>query len=144
MLEELPEDHYGKFARHCNTCGEFRQPLEFHIFKHVKMLCGFQVYNSCIECEQKRKWECHLKNAYGLSVEKYNSMSEEQDHKCFICGSIPSGKSKKLVVDHCHKTGEIRKLLCITCNVQLSKFESNPDFVQKIIQYLNLPYERKK
>jgi hypothetical protein len=143
VINNLPADHYGRFARDCNTCGEFRQPEDFSINVHKNMACGYQVCNSCKLCEKTRKLDSHLKNTYGLSLAEFNQMNEEQKGVCYLCHRPPSGKSERLVVDHCHNTGEVRKLLCVTCNVQLSKFERNEHFVQRIIDYLDLPYERK-
>lgn len=59
-----------------------------------------------------------LKRKYGITLEEYNRMYAEQAGKCFICHN-----KKKLVVDHCHKTGEVRKLLCHECNTILGKIE---------------------
>lgn len=70
-------------------------------------------------------------------------MEAAQRGVCYICSKPPSGKSERLVVDHNHKTGKVRKLLCVTCNVQLAKFEADQNFIQNIIEYLELPYERK-
>ena len=48
----------------------------------------------------------NLKKTYGITLDQFNKMSEEQNHQCYICKKI-----KKLCMDHCHKTGKIRKLL---------------------------------
>ena len=59
-----------------------------------------------------------LKFKYGITIEQYDSMLLSQKNKCYICN-----EEKKLVVDHCHKTGAIRKLLCHGCNTVLGKIE---------------------
>lgn len=64
--------------------------------------------------DRKRK----LKYKYGITLEDYNRMFNEQEGKCFICHL-----NKKLVIDHCHKTGKVRKLLCHGCNIILGKIE---------------------
>lgn len=56
-----------------------------------------------------------LKTAYGLTLEKWNQLLDEQNGGCAICGRIDSGK-RKLSVDHDHKTGKVRGLLCQMCN----------------------------
>jgi hypothetical protein len=143
MLSNLPTNHYGLQARSCVTCGEFKQPEDFHVVPQKKMLCGYQVYKTCKTCEKKRKLDSHLQNTYGITLKDFLGMEKIQGGVCYICGKPPSGKSERLVVDHNHKTGEVRKLLCVTCNVQLAKFEADPNFIQNIIRYLDLPYERK-
>lgn len=138
MIDKLPADHFGRKARKCNTCGELKQPQDFHRFKHTGMSCGYQVYNSCKVCEKQRKLENHLKNTYGLTYERFLNMVEEQKGLCYLCGKSHSGKSERLVVDHNHKTGEVRKLLCVTCNVSLAKFENDPTYLNRLKEYLSL------
>lgn len=133
----LPADHYGLKARTCNTCGEYKQPDEFHVISHKGSAHGVQVYKTCKSCEKTRKLDNHLQNTYGITLADFNRMNEEQNGKCFLCGNPPSGKSERLVVDHCHTTGSVRKLLCVTCNVQLAKFEADPSFADRIMQYLS-------
>lgn len=54
---------------------------------------------------------------YDISVEDYDKMLAFQDGVCAICGRPP--KTLRLSVDHDHKTGEVRGLLCYTCNATL-------------------------
>lgn len=58
--------------------------------------------------------EAHLKRTYGITIEDYNRILKEQSGKCAVCGKPP--KTMRLAVDHCHKTGKIRGLLCSYCN----------------------------
>jgi hypothetical protein len=102
------------------------------------MSSGYQAYNSCRVCEKQRKLENHLKNTYGLTYEKFIGMVEEQKGLCYLCGRSHSGKSERLVVDHNHKTGEVRKLLCVSCNANLYKFENDPSYLDRVKNYLNL------
>lgn len=64
----------------------------------------------------------------------------DQDNKCAICGkpetSTYMGKITSLCVDHDHKTGKTRKLLCNRCNVSLGIIE-NESFMKKAINYLS-------
>src|SRR5689334_6819967 len=55
----------------------------------------------------------HLKGTYGITLEEYQAMLEEQEHVCAICGGTDT---KRLSVDHCHITEKIRGLLCRKCN----------------------------
>lgn len=75
-----------------------------------------------------------LKN-YGLTVERYNQMVEEQNGVCLICKQ--KSDSKKLSVDHNHETGEIRGLLCQGCNIGLGMFKNNVLILSEAIKYLN-------
>lgn len=69
---------------------------------------------------------------YGLKLEQYDQMLEEQNGKCAVCLSV----SKKLVIDHDHKTNKIRKLLCPKCNTLLGLCNDNKNYLKKLINYL--------
>jgi|SRR5215469_9672883 len=53
----------------------------------------------------------------GVTEEEYERLLKEQDGGCAICGNPP--KSRRLHVDHNHRTGKVRGLLCFRCNRQL-------------------------
>lgn len=71
------------------------------------------------EESKSRQWEHHLKYAYGITEKQYDEMVKKVDGKCEICGMKP----KKLRVDHCHKKGHVRGLLCDSCNYHLPIIE---------------------
>lgn len=77
---------------------------------------------------QRRNY--HLVKRYGITIDRYEEMVEEQDGVCAICGGPPrrdvspmGDKTAKLVVDHNHSTGKVRDLLCFDCNVKLGAIE---------------------
>lgn len=72
-----------------------------------------------------------LLRRYGISLDKYNQMCDSQNNKCAICK-----RSRKLVVDHSHKTGLVRELLCNACNSVLGHFHENIEVLQNAIQYV--------
>lgn len=84
----------------------------------------------------------HLKRKFNISIEDYNKMLTDQNGTCAIC-SLPEtkkhhkGKVADLAVDHCHKSGKVRGLLCWTCNASLGKFKDSTELLQKAIDYLN-------
>jgi len=78
----------------------------------------------------------NIKSKYGLTLEDYNSMHHEQEYKCKICQRHADEFKKGLVVDHNHKTGKVRALLCLTCNTQLYVLE-NKELYDKFVNYLN-------
>ena len=86
--------------------------------------------------KKSRMWHVkyNLRAKYGLTLEDYDNMLEQQKGVCAICGGInPSGR--RLAVDHDHKTGEIRGLLCQHCNTHLGWYETCK---QGIENYLNV------
>jgi hypothetical protein len=77
---------------------------------------------------------------FGLSTEEYDTISKAQNHRCKICGDKANTKSKykTLTVDHNHKTGEVRALLCSQCNSMLGFARDNRVILSKAIDYLEV------
>jgi hypothetical protein len=82
----------------------------------------------------QKKWR--LKNKYGITPEDYNIMFESQKGCCSICEKHQSVLKKSLHVDHCHKTGKIRGLLCCVCNLALGKFEDDEHILNNALEYI--------
>lgn len=79
----------------------------------------------------------HLKRNYNMSLEEYEKRLLEQGDKCAICENYHRfDKYGVLAVDHCHKTGKIRGLLCFKCNTILGSVNDNIDTLKKAIKYL--------
>ena len=130
-------------TKKCCHCNINKSTNEFGKNKRTKD--GLQSF--CKECRtdrERRYWKsdstvrshknARLKRMYGISIEQYEDMLEKQKGVCYLCGEIP--KSKGLAVDHCHKTGKVRGLLCINCNTMLGKFERNPSLLGNMQRYL--------
>ena len=75
---------------------------------------------------------------YGLSMDEYERMAQEQDRRCAICGGTQSrvDSDGALVVDHDHVTGTIRGLLCTLCNTGLGAMRDDPAILSAAIRYL--------
>ncbi|MCJ8163147.1 endonuclease domain-containing protein [Acinetobacter zhairhuonensis] len=73
----------------------------------------------------RQNWE---RSVYGVAKEDFN-----YSH-CAICGS-----TKRLSIDHCHTTGDVRGLLCNKCNFGISYFSDDVSLLQKAIEYLSSP-----
>jgi Recombination endonuclease VII len=72
-----------------------------------------------------------LKREYGISLDEYNELKIKQNNKCACCGG-----EYPLVVDHCHKNGNVRELLCNRCNTVVGLCEENIDIVMNIMDYI--------
>jgi Recombination endonuclease VII len=133
-------------VKHCTKCKQTLPLSEFNKDRGRKD--GLTWYcKSCVATfqkgwrtrnpEQHKKLErkSYLKKRWGLSVEEYQKMSEAQDHKCAICQQVET-ENRSMAVDHDHKTGKIRGLLCRPCNTSLAQFE-NTDSLSRAVEYLN-------
>lgn len=83
-----------------------------------------------------RQFKTKLKIKYGLTIEQYNAMFESQNGQCKICGKKFDNKMGSGNVDHCHKTGKVRGLLCNGCNVGLGFFKDNIENLKSAAEYL--------
>ncbi|MGH9223421.1 MAG: endonuclease VII domain-containing protein [Acidimicrobiales bacterium] len=75
-----------------------------------------------------------LQRQYGLTVDGYEAMLEQQDGGCGICGRAPS-ESYSLHVDHDHRTGRIRGLLCFVCNSSMGELDDF-DLLWAVLRYV--------
>ena len=84
-----------------------------------------------------------MKN-FSMTLDDYQRMLELQGHKCAICKQenkkiIMSNKTGRetLHIDHNHKTGKVRGLLCHNCNATIGLVKESKDTLYKIISYLD-------
>ena len=83
----------------------------------------------------------HLKRTYDITLVDFDKMFEEQDGCCFICGRHQSEFSRRLDVDHDHDSGQVRGLLCYSCNTKLGWFQKHQE---RILIYLKRNYDVKR
>jgi hypothetical protein len=62
-----------------------------------------------------------------VTQETYDRILAAQDGGCAICGALPAVRD--LAVDHDHKTGAVRGLLCMSCNTGLGHFHDDPELL---------------
>lgn len=87
---------------------------------------------------KERARDLYLQKNYGISLAEYNKILKLQGNVCAICKKIP--KSKSLAVDHCHKTGLVRGLVCWLCNRAIGVFKDNVARLIAAADYLtNVP-----
>lgn len=82
--------------------------------------------------KKDQKFKNDLRVKYNLTFDQYLKLIEDQQRKCKICNL----EEVKLNIDHDHKTGRIRGLLCRNCNLGLGFMKDNCDILAKSIEYL--------
>lgn len=89
--------------------------------------------------------ERHLRRQYGLSAGRFEDLLKAQGGVCAICKGPQINRRcrdqvkalpDRLTVDHCHKTGQVRGLLCALCNAALGGFRDSPELLLAAVQYL--------
>lgn len=85
-----------------------------------------------------RKRASNLFSMYGITVEQYAAMLAAQGGGCAICGRADNGgqRAKWLHVDHCHRTGRVRGVLCAKCNKAIGLFADDPTLLVRGASYL--------
>ena len=124
----------------CFTCGEM-DLSKFYLDKLGRRKNKY--CKACIGLQEKEAWNSKSKvekfasrsHKYGVSREFLTDLFLKQEGKCAICNQDPTGK-RGLAVDHCHKTGNVRGLLCHGCNVSLGQFKDDILLLNNAIEYL--------
>ncbi len=73
---------------------------------------------------------------YGITLAEYEAKLTAQNHLCAVCGKPEVIKERRLAVDHNHKTGQVRDLLCSLCNKGIGSLQEDPALLLKAIEYL--------
>ena len=134
-------------AKSCRTCAETK-PLE-DFYRKNSSKDGRE--SSCIECRKKQiaitdkkryrspvRRDAHLMDKYLINQSIYEHLLLMQGGHCALCPATSSGRKNDsyLIVDHCHKTGNVRGLLCHHCNIMLGVSKDNTNTLQNAITYL--------
>lgn len=82
------------------------------------------------DISRERSWK---RRGIILTVTEYDSLLKKQNGVCAICGKPP--KKTRLAVDHDHKTGRVRGLLCFFCNFRIVR-RWKLDLLRKVVAYL--------
>jgi hypothetical protein len=136
------------------TCNGCKQELSLESFS--KRLNGHQhLCKPCQSVYQKnyvrrkdpkaraianRKWR--LLKEFGITIDQYVAMLIQQNQVCAVCEQPEklvhhaTKQISPLSVDHCHKTGKVRALLCNRCNTTLGKVADDPNLLDKLSAYL--------
>lgn len=128
--------------QNCVKCCEDKPLTEFYVSKPDRY------YTWCKSCcnERSRAYRVanpdafrdrHLKRDYGISLEEYKAMLDAQGRVCKIC---EQPDRKALSVDHCHRTGKVRGLLCTRCNNLVGKADEKIPYLENAIKYLKDHY----
>lgn len=141
----------------CNKCKEVKDYSEFN--NNIKN-CDKKCYQ-CRECDSRQCKEYYRKNKenriiagkkyhsenpdayrnsryklrYGITIDDYNNLWNFQNGVCATCGE-PEKQYKYLVVDHDHRTGKVRGLLCTNCNKALGNVLDKVETLENMIKYL--------
>ncbi|WP_217254765.1 endonuclease VII domain-containing protein [Streptomyces sp. AC602_WCS936] len=114
-------------CKHCLGCDEVKPWSEWH--RNATASDG--VSTRCKACRAVAGRARHLQRRYGLTEAERDAMVGSQKGLCVICLKAPA-----VHVDHCHKTGRVRGVLCFNCNSGLGLLRDDPDVMNRAADYL--------
>lgn len=119
----------------CAKCGKNKGPK-------------FSDKKYCYRCNQIERKDAgtrahrrRVAKVYGIEPDDYDRLYKSQGGSCAICQRA-TGATRRLSVDHNHKTGEVRGLLCRPCNDMLGHARDDPSFFTRSAHYLLHPPAR--
>jgi hypothetical protein len=119
-----PEDSVPAGHKRCRGCGEVKPHSEWH-------RKGDGLASRCKACRAAVAPAQHLLRKYGLTESERDELIASQGGVCCICLSAPATH-----VDHCHKTGRVRGVLCFNCNSGLGLLRDDPAVTNRAADYL--------
>ena len=130
--------------KECTKCGAIKELTEFGNYTYKGQPRKRAACKSCKNAQQIKRYseapEVHreylYKKKYGISIQEYDELLDAQGGCCKICGTDTPNGQGRFVIDHNHVSGEIRGLLCSTCNTGLGNFFDNPQFLKNAATYL--------
>lgn len=153
-----------KPAKICNRCSEAKSEDSFYVDKR-----RHAPYSTCKTCwntaskewnknnpdsrrrasrdsAYRQRWKRIFRD-YGITKEEYYALLEWQNGVCGICKKPETKVSRSrglnmLAVDHCHRTGRVRGLLCARCNGVLGWVSDDTSLLRRMSEYINENDER--
>ena len=139
VIEDLELVESGKIkGKVCKKCGEFKTFDQYH--KSPTERFGYRSMCKICRNSENRKHDrrYNLNSKYKMTIDDYDKILEKQIFSCAICGGKePKSNYGRFLIDHDHKNGKIRGLLCQPCNTGLGQFEDNIQKLNDAINYLN-------
>ena len=135
----------------CTNCNTEKPKSEFknrggnqkHLLKSWCKTCHYKHHKSWVDSNPEKvrtyrakdKWTLKKRTArHGISEEDFWSMYENQDGSCVICDKAIQAEDS--AIDHNHQTGEVRGILCKSCNRGLGLLGDSVENLKRAVEYL--------
>jgi Autographiviridae endonuclease VII len=138
-------NHKGRISLRCKQCAnEMTRKLRLKQTLKQKQRRR-ETDNAHYNRTKARHWENNKARDFGINGNAYRKILKIQNNVCAICKNLETAADKKtncirrMAIDHDHKTGAIRGLLCSNCNNGLGRFKDSKTYLKSAIEYLNSP-----
>lgn len=132
--------------RKCWKCGN-RKPFTAEFFPRDCRKGEAGLKGTCRDCAKSAVKNATVRRSYGITLDELSELIEKQGCRCAICGEKFAtewhamgkgsvGKSRRAHVDHDHKSGIVRGVLCHHCNVGIGHFCDSTERLKSAIAYL--------
>lgn len=147
----IPTPKTGPKPRWCSTCRANKEDERARGRKAVRRCHKCQVpvpeakrqpgVAVCDDCriDPRKHREAHERRRrlrrYGITQDEYDQMLVDQGGRCPGCQTTEPGV-KGWCIDHCHKSGKVRALMCGRCNTMLGLADENPAVLRALADFL--------
>lgn len=115
----------------CSQCKDTKRIEEFH--KDSGRRDGLSV--RCAECAKLNSRKANYARL-GITIEEYDRLFSKQEGRCAICHRHRNELKQELSIDHNHRNGKVRELLCVKCNSLLGYANDSVELLSNAIDYL--------
>ncbi len=143
-VEHLPRESNVPIKVRCSVCSKDRT-IPFNQYSNICWKCNLSARTGV----QHHKWlhrvktggserafDLYLRRKYGITSQWYYSKMIEQDYCCAVCRKSQSIEGRKFAVDHNHKTGVTRGILCQPCNTALGLLKEDESTITELLSYI--------
>lgn len=116
-------DTLTRAVKGCSTCKQVK-PLDD--FTRDRTVPGGRRAR-CRECSSSSYRAWFIERTYGITLDEYDRLLASQGGVCAICAAEPNADAKAFAVDHNHKTGMVRGILCQSCNLGIGQMGEDVD-----------------
>lgn len=144
-VKPLPSHVIKDGKKMCSECFQWKDLADFGIRPER----GNRPRSACNECLKSKAIKYNASDAalnsayirkYNVDLEWYDKIFKRQNGSCAICETPgPSRGSERLVIDHCHRVGKPRGLLCRACNTAIGKLGDDTQGILRALNYLLNP-----
>lgn len=140
-ISEFSKDKSTKdgFRCYCKKCSHRKARKKYDIWTAAQKEKNNRASEKWLKKHPDKHLNSQLKFYYGITLENYNLLFQQQNGRCFICERHQSELNKRLVVDHNHITKKVRGLICQRCNALLgmARVDVQKEFLlQAAIKYI--------